>query len=373
MLSNNLTDLTTGCDTVVTDPDHATADQCAAAQAYIQKTFAVVPRKLNENVAFAKLDYRPTEKDSISANFNLMQFSSPNGAVSASALADGSGYYPNGNAIDLTRWARFSETHIVSPTALNEFRFGWFKDTRKDSLNSSLLPADGLLSGVSAGDLSNLGVNVNIPNSQPSEDRFLFVDSYSKTIRKHQLKAGFETNYLRDVEDALFYAKGEYFYGTVTDWAQDLLQIASDPSAGKHYYGFLQSFGPLRTRAIVRDYNFYGQDQYQLSQKLTLNLGLRYEFNRFTQPPLNPEYPATGKLNQPKDNFAPRIGFAYSMNQGATRHPRRLRHLLRSSPVRVGHSSAAAQRRHSEDHLLYPVHCRFADLPRLRPCDQPLW
>jgi outer membrane receptor protein involved in Fe transport len=315
---NNLTNLTTGCDTVATDPDHATAAQCAAAQAYIQKTFAVVPRKLNENVGFAKLDYRPSEKDSLSANFNLMQFASPNGAVSASALADGSGYYPNGNQIDLTRWARFSETHVVSPIALNEFRFGWFKDTRKQSINQSILPSDGLVSGLEAGDLDNLGLSVNIPNSQPSEERFLFTDSYSLTKGKHQLKFGAETNYMEDVENALFFAKGEYFYGTVTDWAQDLTPSATDPNAGKHYYGFLQSFGPLLTRAIVRDYNFYAQDQYQILPKLTLNLGLRYEFNRFTQPPLNPDIPLTGVLNEPLGNFAPRLGFAYSMNQGAT-------------------------------------------------------
>ncbi len=319
---NNNNSKATGCDTNPTndptDTDFASPAQCAAAQAYIQKTFATLPRKLNENVGFLKLDYRPTEKDSFSANFNLMQFASPNGTVSASALADGSGYYPNGNQIDLTRWARFSETHVVSSSAINEFRFGWFKDTRKQSLNPALSPAGGLASGVTAGDLANLGESVNIPNSQPSEDRFLFVDNFSKTIQKHQLKFGAESNYMRDVEDALFFARGEFFYGTVTDWAQDLTPSATDPNAGQHYYGFLQGFGPLLTRAIVRDYNFYGQDQYKLTSKLTLNLGLRYEFNRFTQPPENPDYPQTAKLNQPKDNFAPRLGFAYSMNDGAT-------------------------------------------------------
>ena len=296
----------------------ATTTQCAAAQAYIQRTFATLPRKLNENIGFFKLDYRPTERDSISANFNLMQFDSPNGTVSASALSDGSGYYPNGNQIDLTRWARFSETHVVTSEAINEFRFGWFKDTRKQSINPALNPTDGLQSGLSAGDLANLGPSVNIPNSQPSEDRFLLTDSYSMTVKKHQLKFGAETNYMRDVENALFYAKGEYFYGTITSWAKDLTPSASDPLAGFNYNGFLQSFGPLRTEAIVRDYNFYAQDQYQISRRLTLNIGLRYEFNRFTQPPLNPDYPATAVLNEPKDNLAPRVGFAYSMNNGAT-------------------------------------------------------
>ncbi|WP_161570999.1 TonB-dependent receptor [Granulicella sibirica] len=306
------------CDTNTADADHATSAQCAAAQAYIQRTFALLARKLNENIGFLKLDYRPTDRDSVSANFNLMQFASPNGTVSASALNDGSGYYPNGNQIDLTRWARFSYTHVVSNTAVNEFRFGWFKDTRKQSVNPSLAPSDGLVSGLSVSSLANLGLSVNIPNSQPSEDRFLFVDNYSTTVRKHQLKFGAETNYMRDVENALFYAKGEYFYGSITDWAQDLVPSNTDPLAGKHYSGFLQAFGPLLTRAIVRDYNFYGQDQWQVNHKLTLNIGLRYEFNRFTQPPLNPDYPATAKLNEPKNNFAPRVGFAYSMNEGAT-------------------------------------------------------
>ena len=68
----------------------------------------------------------------------------------------------------------------------------------------------------------------------------------------------------------------------------------------------------------MRDYNGYVQDQWQVNRQLTLNLGLRYEFNRFTQPPENASYPQTGQLNQPTKNFAPRVGLAYSANDGNT-------------------------------------------------------
>ena len=115
--------------------------------------------------------------------------------------------------------------------------------------------------------LSNLGMSVNIPNSQPSEDRFRFTDNYSITLRNHQFKFGVETNYMRDVENALFFAKGEYFYDTITAWAQDLTPVTGDALAGRRWSGFLQSYGPLLTRAIVRDYNGYVQDQWQLKPR----------------------------------------------------------------------------------------------------------
>jgi hypothetical protein len=72
------------------------------------------------------------------------------------------------------------------------------------------------------------------------------------------------------------------------------------------------------TNASVVNYAVFAQDQWRVIRKLTLNYGLRYEYSTYTQPPLNPDYPATGNLNQPKNNAAPRVGLAYAFNGNKT-------------------------------------------------------
>ncbi|MFN7924769.1 MAG: carboxypeptidase regulatory-like domain-containing protein [Bryobacteraceae bacterium] len=83
----------------------------------------------------------------------------------------------------------------------------------------------------------------------------------------------------------------------------------------------------------AREYNFYFQDDWRVSKKLTLNLGLRYEFNGVPEDlsgmqvvndrPLNspsadvalvPAGPGTGRkwYGSDKNNFAPTAGFAWT-------------------------------------------------------------
>jgi hypothetical protein len=292
----------------------ATPAQCAAAQAYFQRFFQTVPRSLSQNLGLAKIDWRPTDRHAITASFNLLNFTSPNGAISSVAATNGSGVGTNGIQSAKTRTARLSETFIVSNSMVNEARFGWFKDRRGQDLSPELAPPNGLRSGLTVAGQSNLGVSTNIPNIQPSEDRYQFADNLSWTKGKHQIKFGVDLAFLRDTENALFNGPGSYTYGSITAFAQDL----SGTTDGKHWLSYTQSFGPLLTHASVDNYAFFAQDQWSVARGLTVNYGLRYEYSTYTQPPLNPDYPATGKLNEPGKNFAPRIGIAYSFNKDRT-------------------------------------------------------
>jgi hypothetical protein len=312
---------------VTGDPNHsfapgvctASATQCAAAQAYFGRFFQKVNRSLSQTAGFLKLDWRPSAKNNLTANFNIVNFSAPDGLVSTIAPTDGSGVGTNGTLSTHVRNGRLSDTYVISNSMINEFRFGYNKDRRAQDLDVALAPPNGLRSQLIVAGQSNLGVSQNqLPNVQPTEDRFQFVDVVSQTLSKHALKYGAEISFTRDVENAVFNGPGAYTYGTVTAFALDLTPTPGDPLAGKHWQNFTQAIGSPVTKIKMRDYNFFIQDQWKIARQLTLSLGLRYEYGQFTQPPLNPDYPQTGKINQPMDNFAPRVGVAYSLNNDRT-------------------------------------------------------
>ena len=104
----------------------------------------------------------------------------------------------------------------------------------------------------------------------------------------------------------------------------------------------------------------YVQDDYRVNDKLTLNLGVRYEYATpwYERDNLLTNFdPATRTMIAARDgsvedrstikpdrnNFGPRLGFAYSLNAG-NGDSRRLRHVVRPLPARGRRQRAADQR-----------------------------
>lgn len=289
----------------------ATPTQCSNAVDYFRRFFGRVDRSVTQDLYFAKLDWRPNDRNSFSANFNLLNWDSPNGIQSAAVLTNAGAIGNNGLSTVKTRWARLAHTGVIHSNLVNEFRFGWYKDRLFDDVNYTLAPP-GVRSAVTVQGQANLGVPNYLPRVQPTEDRFQFADNLSWTKGRHQFKFGVDIAHTRDVEDALFNAVGSFNYGTITAFAQDLTNL----DGGKRWQTYTQAFGPLVTRIFIRDYNFFAQDSWRLTNRLTLNYGLRYEFAQFAQPTqFNRDYPQTGQINQPASNAAPRLGLAYALNE----------------------------------------------------------
>ncbi|MFL6466174.1 MAG: carboxypeptidase regulatory-like domain-containing protein [Bryobacteraceae bacterium] len=292
----------------------ATAAQCDAARNFLNRHFLTVPRTVNQNLGFGKLDWRPTDRSSFSVDLNVLRWVSPNGLQTQAVISNGQGVGNNVNSSVRSKYGRAAWTYIISPTILNEARFGWFNDKQFDYPNDALaIPGIGFL-GINITGQSNLGTATDYPRTNPLENRYQGSDTLSWTTGKHSLRIGGDILDTEDYTNLLFNRTGTYLYSTFNNLALDL----SGNTNGRHWQTFTQTIGNPAVDFHIRDYDFFVQDQYKIVPRLTLNLGLRYDFSSLPQPTtVNPDYPATGRIPTFNSAFAPRVGFAYAFDSAS--------------------------------------------------------
>jgi len=289
----------------------ATPLQCDNARRYIDRFNTVVPRSANQELLFGKIDYRLNDKNTITTSFNYLRWISPNGIQTAATLNNGGATGNNGLSTVRTRNGRVSWTSLLSNTMVNEFRFGWFKDRLFDDYSRNYLPYNGFDGTMTINGVTNIGTPNYLPRVQPTEDRFQFADNLSITWGRHFIKVGVDLAQTRDIQDQLLNTRGAYNYANVTAFAQDL---TDNTGGAKRWQSYSQNFGDPLSRVWIRDYNFFVQDQFRVTSRLSLNYGLRYELATFTQPTQAiPNYPRTGNIPEPRKNLAPRLGIAYTL------------------------------------------------------------
>jgi hypothetical protein len=290
----------------------ATAAQCEAARDYIfRNNNKLIERTADSELLFGKLDWRPNETHSLSASFNYLRWVSPNGIQTQAVLTNNNAASNNANSTVRTRYARLAWTSIISNNIVNEARFGWFKDRLFDDVNNDFIPAATGRLGVTVGGVP-VGTAIDYPRLNPSEQRYQFADNLTWTIGTHTLKLGMDLVNTQDYSVILRNQFGSYSYGNFANFALD---FTGNTAGARRYQNFKQRFGDPVLDFTTRDYAFYIQDQWKAARKLTVNLGLRYEYTQLPQPKqVNPDYPQTGRIPSPRMNFGPRGGIAYAMN-----------------------------------------------------------
>ena len=149
-------------------------------------------------------------------------------------------------------------------------------------------------------------------NQHQKQNSYQVKDSLSWVLGKHTLKFGGEYTHYIYPQFFLPRSNGDYWYKTAQDLVND--NLASVPGRTLRGAG---SGSFLGTESLFAG---YFQDDLKLTPRLTLNLGLRYEY--WTNPvggetqALNaissvPNVIAFGKPKTDTNNLAPRIGFAY--------------------------------------------------------------
>jgi outer membrane receptor protein involved in Fe transport len=224
---------------------------------------------------------------------------------------------------------------VIGSRMLNEFRVG-FASNKNISLNLPLLnPLDyginyvrnqdvagGLgLPDITINGMSGIGNQIQGPTNNPSHEIQLS-NVFSTTVGRHLIKAGGEMRRGNDDFDLGFFFVGRFvFNGTYTgdSFADFLLGRAVE---------FNHATG--RTRLIMQNANYgaFVQDDFKVTDRLTLNLGLRYDYYS----PITDELGQTSTfvVRQPYTAGVPQSGVAAVIDAGtdglpenATYHPDR--------------------------------------------------
>jgi hypothetical protein len=302
-----------------------TAPGCAATLGFFRAQSRFVPREGNNRIFLGKVDAALSKTHSLSLQYNMHRWNSPNGIRTAPIQNNGES--DNGTDIVKTDFALLTLNSVISPRWLNELRLQVGRDFEAQTPNAAG-PGTSVTGGISFG-MPNF-----LPRAKfPDERRYQLLDSVSFYRGAHSVKAGVDLNYVRDTQINLFTGGGVYSYANLQSITADCPREATgcvplgDATAGRHYNNYQQAFD-LRGLAgdvffTTTDYNFYLQDNWRATRELMINLGMRYEYQQLPQPGKakakgivftgNPAYPATQHFNQDKNNWGPRLGFTYDV------------------------------------------------------------
>lgn len=160
----------------------------------------------------------------------------------------------------------------------------------------------------------DLGNNTIGPadNQYQKQSSYQILDTFSWTLGKHNVKFGAQYNHFIYPQFFLSRSNGDYWYSSTQEFINDLLP--SQPGRT------LRGAGDGSFLGTQSAFFFFAQDDFKVTPRLTLNLGLRYEY--WTNPvgsetqTLNaisnvPGVITFGNPTTDKNNIAPRIGFAY--------------------------------------------------------------
>ena len=278
--------------------------------ALLPRFYGQVPRTDDNDLGFGRLDYHLSDKNTFTAEFNYLRWLSPNGIQTGLSSTTGSAINGNGDDSVRVRNGKLGWTFVPTSNFVNTFRFGWDTDRQADSFDQAELGGGLGYLDVSVGGVQ-LGPANYLPRVEPSETRYELSDDASLVKGSHTIKLGFSFFTTEDYNSYMSNVFGSYTYLNPSTFAQDY----SGNTAGlKSWTSYSQTFGNPIADYRINELAWYVLDQWKATQRLTLNLGIRWDKSMSMNFPVtNPDFPQTGYIHTPSKNFAPRIGLSYRL------------------------------------------------------------
>ena len=277
--------------------------------------------KLSENYGQMRVDQNFSSNDTFFARYTI------DNAFLSQTQADY--IYFRNTAPARNQWITLAENHTFSPTVLSTARFS-FSRTRSASnlLNNGLTQNNGLgpelvpgfstgivdLGGAGGGPYQEFGSVNAAPTTFSLQNIYTLSDDVNWTRGKHAFKFGMLLNRFNQGDQATNSYNGQIIFGQLSDFFQDVPEQVE----------FAPTWANENRFFIYNTYGFYGQDDWRATSRLTVNLGLRYEFMNTPrelqgkQSHLVNDYSslfAQGPIiqNNSLHDFSPRVGMAYDL------------------------------------------------------------
>jgi outer membrane receptor protein involved in Fe transport len=303
-----------------TPGDYETSDQSLVCGAASQLTSLAgeYPAAQIGNSSYAKLDINITPRNQLALRVNTTRywgannvFLDPASPVTYDSISD------NGEELVSTETGSLSLTSSFNPRWISHLRAQFSRDLQQSFSNTSnvLIKLPNILDGIGRSDL--------LPR-ETREHRLHLAETISYEGSRNAWKFGGDglITWLYDFfpsqqsGEYLFYPlKVDPFTFEPMEAGLELTPLRAYAHQVPHYY--LQSFGGASSNPNTNEYAAFAQDTIRVTDRLTLNLGIRWDLQTFTTAGLlsNPLFPPAGKVPFRPYNFAPRAGLAYSFGK----------------------------------------------------------
>src|SRR5262245_26465019 len=255
-----------------------------------------------------KLDHKLTANNDLSIRYNYLDSTTKNFLGGGGRASAASSTRRNNKVIDQSLVA--SETALLGTKVVNEARVQWARrnfDFPAAVNEPDLEVSNLLITGKTTSDMDMY-----------RECRLPLPDNLSVVSGGHAFKFGTDFNRIRDTSRLDLFFPARVIFPSLPAFLQ------SSPAPVVFWWGlangtttraalpvpFTQDVPSdiaslTTTRVDHNSYGFFGQDEWKATSKLTLTLGLRYDFET---------YPDVIVPNSDMNNFQPRLGVAYAMS-----------------------------------------------------------
>lgn len=280
-------------------PNPVTVPAASIASLGLPARFAqAIPFAQDVTFVLAKADYQLSDNHRLSGRYSYFRNESP---------------YNNGGGLTLE-----SQTYLFkdrapavalqlistfSPSLVNEFRFNMPRRYQRQV----------------AGDFTATGPTINVTGvanfggSDQTGLRFIettpqFNDNLTYNRKTHTYKFGVDFRTIRDEQVSPTFAR--YTFPSIAAY-----QAALNGTATRGYNTYAQAFGNPEFKYNSLFTGIYLQDSWKIKPNFTVNYGVRYDVYKLPAPNETAPVTTSRQFNMDKNNFAPRVGLAYSLGK----------------------------------------------------------